>query len=92
MGDPFTLQDVIERCDNIAARGINTADIIYQQFIGISDRNGKDIFEGDVLKIDYQDGPLIGFGRHPAHFSPFASTDEPLVIGNIYENPELLKS
>ena len=80
------------------------------QFTGLKDRNGKEIYEGDIIKYHYfyfADGSEIekehvcsvkyddSFANFDAmdkegfaHFLGNASIE---VIGNIYENPELLK-
>lgn len=81
--------------------------VTLMQFTGLLDKNGKEIYEGDVVRLhpdgccgQHRDG--VGFVEYEAPdfliikehdgrkwVSALRKTDE--VIGNIYENPELVK-
>ncbi len=75
-------------------------DAILMQYTNIKDKNGKEIYEGDLFKPDSLVIPNcleVKFDKSSASFEPFGNSEYAYVsnlgevIGNIYENPELLK-
>ena len=90
---------------------ISFDDIELMQSTGLKDKNGKEIFEGDIITngisiVDVKSHPTLGFytvvngvesffGSNTSikdfenDVEEFSSVIE--IIGNIYENPELLE-
>lgn len=68
------------------------------QFTGLKDKNDTEIYEGDILRWHYMEEGVgvVKYSDRYASFEPFnqlrfdAVADTFEVIGNIYENPELL--
>ena len=72
------------------------------QYTGLKDRNGREIYEGDILRDEFDrifrvywvDGEArfaIRQKKRKTEYFMVISHIHPVVIGNIYENPELLK-
>lgn len=67
-------------------------DLKVSEYVGIDDKNGTPIFEGDILKTDNErvieaDMMWAQYLMHAGLDSFYCNSD---IIGNIYQNPELL--
>ena len=81
-------------------------DLILMQSTGIKDKNGVEIFEGDIVEIIYDSEPFTGVVVYDLGETDFKATNnrenygnnfqyltvgESIeVIGNVHQNPELL--
>ena len=118
MSEPITLEDLLhedwiefQNEDNTLSLPLKDFRFFYErnknykimQYTGLKDKNGVEIYEGDIVKIKCYDKNFIGkVVFNTAHleyqlidkdnfYSEIWDKLEPEVIGNIYDNPELLE-
>lgn len=93
MWKPFDLYD------NSVSKGIWPTGTILMQYTGLKDKNGKEIYEGDVVTGDLKGRlDVVVFDKgcfllrdRVQHYEATYWGDEIEIKGNIYENPELIK-
>lgn len=76
---------------------------IVQQYTGLNDKSGKEIYEGEIVRANKQNETLIGFVQYDVLYGgnrliasdilsfTFYQLTDLQVIGNIFNNQELLK-
>ena len=71
-----------------------------EQFTGLHDATGKEIYEGDIYYhistgnkgvVCFDEGRFFADGKNISCFLSLVNINDGEVIGNIHENPELIK-
>lgn len=105
--------DLIEPNKNVADPNANRvwrreSDVILMQSTGLFDKNGAEIFEGDIVVNQYGNVGYIAYLKQEAGFvvvlkksdyrlghrntgESYDVTNNHSIIGNVYQNPELVE-
>ena len=106
---PFRDNALLLSYDEIAFDEVPASDFILMQSTGLKDKDGKEIYEGDVVKYEVGSNTYTEEVAYDKNFAGFGVRDADIdiiftflqladvvdlisleVVGNIYENPELL--
>ena len=96
------IAEIMDDDGNVWEYELNSNEIALVQYTGEKDKNGNEIYEGDIIKntygtqipmvVTWDDAGFRTLGKHNGEQYVGYVKDSCEVIGNIYENPELFNN